>query len=355
MSHFVVVVIGDDYESQLAPFDEEIRVESYEDYIDLTPRERGGKTIPTFELSWAARKEHLAKFCAERGITESEFYSDKIEVDNGKLFKQTEPGPIQKEFEDLHEHYEPSFDLDNPSPDDLARIAEILSDEDEEYGADEDGLYRWSSYNPQSKWDWYQVGGRWQGFFPVKEEAEGTALGSPSLVMGARADADDAVADLIRKGDVDFERARNESREAAEKAFDGYWEIIKNHPGTLGWSHFRSLVESGDLEIEQARTQYHDQPGYVALKETSEHGFLFGCPIDTFGTDRDAYIQRCIDNTLVPYAILHHGKWYQRSEMGWWGVSYNEQMGQDEWNAQVQKLYDSLDDDEQLTAVDCHI
>lgn len=23
--------------------------------------------------------------------------------------------------------------------------------------------------NPNSKWDWYQIGGRWRGFFPVKK------------------------------------------------------------------------------------------------------------------------------------------------------------------------------------------
>lgn len=354
MSHFVVVVIGDDFESQLAPFDEDIQVERYKDYLDLAPRVRGDKTLPNFELSWAARREHLAKFCAARGISEDEFYADKVEVDNGKPFKQTEPGPLQREFEQLHETYVPDFDLNDPT-NDLAHIAALLSGDGDEYGADGEGLYRWSTYNPQSKWDWYQVGGRWQGFFPVKADAEDAALGTPSLVMGSRVDEGDLVADQLRKGDVDFERARRESREAAEKAFDEYWAIVKDHPSTLGWSHFLDQYHAGDLEIEQARERYHAQPGYIALKEASEHGFLFECPIDTFGTDRDAYIQRCIDNTLVPYAILHNGKWYQRSEMGWWGVSYDEQMSQEEWNAQVQKLYDSLDDDEILTAVDCHI
>ena len=37
----------------------------------------------------------------------------------------------------------------------------------------EDGeWYSWSSYNPDSKWDWYEVGGRWAGSLQLKEGVE---------------------------------------------------------------------------------------------------------------------------------------------------------------------------------------
>jgi hypothetical protein len=32
-----------------------------------------------------------------------------------------------------------------------------------EGGIDSKGLYQLSTYNPKSKWDWYEVGGRWDG------------------------------------------------------------------------------------------------------------------------------------------------------------------------------------------------
>lgn len=36
---------------------------------------------------------------------------------------------------------------------------------------DEDGNIL-STYNPNSKWDWYVIGGRWSGYFPLKERDE---------------------------------------------------------------------------------------------------------------------------------------------------------------------------------------
>ena len=35
--------------------------------------------------------------------------------------------------------------------------------------------FRMSVYNPKSKWDWYQIGGRWRGYFRLKDEHKGMA------------------------------------------------------------------------------------------------------------------------------------------------------------------------------------
>jgi len=32
-----------------------------------------------------------------------------------------------------------------------------------EGGVDSKGLYYWATYNPEGKWDWYEIGGRWDG------------------------------------------------------------------------------------------------------------------------------------------------------------------------------------------------
>ena len=38
------------------------------------------------------------------------------------------------------------------------------------YKVSEDGKALLSTYNPDSKWDWYSIGGRWTGYLPYKEE-----------------------------------------------------------------------------------------------------------------------------------------------------------------------------------------
>ena len=34
-----------------------------------------------------------------------------------------------------------------------------------EGGLDEIGLFSWATANPQGRWDWYEIGGRWDGPF----------------------------------------------------------------------------------------------------------------------------------------------------------------------------------------------
>ena len=41
---------------------------------------------------------------------------------------------------------------------------------DNRWRKDDDGVWReYSTYNPDSKWDWYEVGGRWAGTLELKE------------------------------------------------------------------------------------------------------------------------------------------------------------------------------------------
>lgn len=83
--HYIGYVIGEDFESQLEPFDENLEVDEYKDYL-------------------------------------SEEYVDPTEI--GKtVFK------------------------------------------------DENGYYELLTYNPKTHWDWYSVGGRWSGYFEIKEHA----------------------------------------------------------------------------------------------------------------------------------------------------------------------------------------
>jgi hypothetical protein len=48
------------------------------------------------------------------------------------------------------------------------------------------------------------------------------------------------------------------------------------------------------------------------------------------------------------------GKWYEKGSMGWFGCVIGEK-DQAEWNAEFNRMFDSLPDDALLTAVDCHI
>ena len=43
-------------------------------------------------------------------------------------------------------------------------------------GVDRLGLFAIHAFNPEGKWDWYEIGGRWDGFLP------GNAMGAQTLL-----------------------------------------------------------------------------------------------------------------------------------------------------------------------------
>lgn len=50
-----------------------------------------------------------------------------------------------------------------------------------EGGMDEKGIYATLTYNPDAKWDWYEIGGRWDGFLTNNAATAHSLLRSPKL------------------------------------------------------------------------------------------------------------------------------------------------------------------------------
>lgn len=154
---------------------------------------------------------------------------------------------------------------------------------------DEGNLYHIS--NPDAKWDWYQIGGRWAGFFVAKAGRDGT----------------DGV-DAIKVKDIDWAAMEQVEKDRRAKRYDE--EMAKPEADRFIWEPV-------------ARTQ-----------------------------TRDEYINASVSNST--FAVLHEDVWYEQGEMGWWGIVSNE-VDRDEWDIQFRNLVDSLDPDSEVTVVDCHI
>lgn len=79
------------------------------------------------------------------------------------------------------------------------------------------GYYR----NPNAKWDWYQIGGRWRGFFPVKPDAwDKIIVGKPGCFDNEQTPGH---SDIVRVADIDMDFVATKARERAEK-FWGEWQ-----------------------------------------------------------------------------------------------------------------------------------
>lgn len=289
MSHSTVLVIGkpdDDLTSErwiaeaLAPFDENVEVEPYRDYVNPLPE------------GWEQAVANGERFRAlqEAGMGHREAWS--------AVWGERNTDPlIPSELFLAIEH--------GIDPRDLSAVAAFVSERwGEEYAVDDRGLYTVSTYNPRSRWDWWELGGRWSGFFKLREDGEGYR-GKPGS-MGQSL-AEDGV-DLARKGDIAWEAMLADSESRAEKAWD---EAQQRDPG------FRHVL----YDVKDGET-------------------------------RGQYIKR--NTTIATFAVLKDGEWFERGRMERRGVVSDEQ-DTDVWKQQWMGLVMGLPDDTPLAVCDVHI
>lgn len=283
MSHFTVLVIGPNVEGQLNPFNENMEVDEYD---------RG--PVGEDEL------ERFAKYYADGRDVHALYAEHGVDWNGGRW-----------------------------------RVAE-------------DGKFHdYSTYNPNSKWDWYKLGGRWTGFFKLKKSKRGVT-GRPGLMTEP---APKGWADQARKGDIDFEGMRAEK----EKNFREHYRAVADlFGGTIpkieSWESVRKRF--GDERIEEAREAYHAQEAVKIYNKSNLHGFSDS--LSDYPETEDEYAAQGRASAISTFAVVKDGKWYERGEMGWWGIVSDEKE-RAAWDKEFSDLLDSLPDDTLLSVVDCHI
>jgi len=302
MSHFTVLVIGPDPETQLAPFQENNMGECPPEYMEFE------ETTEDYRKDFAENNEG------------HETYADYMVYHHGY-----------------------------------------------QMCADGKKIGYWG--NPNQKWDWYKLGGRWTGYFKLKPDAnsEFAIKGSAGLMTSS---AKDGYADTALKKDIDvagmIEIARGNAKERYEKVEalfpDGIPKI------ELTWATICDKEgEYKDMEWDARKNLYHSQESIKIWKKikhakadefnnSSSDGrsFYMWLDQDDYQCTKEEYIQSAGDSALSSYAILKDGKWYERGEMGWWGMASNEK-DKDVWDKEFAKLIDELPDNTLFSLYDCHI
>lgn len=262
MSHFTVMVIGEDIDSQLYPYDGQTEDQAYLEFKEA-------------DLSNA--DEEFAKH-GEEGETKEGFMASWYGYD---------------------------VELDK-------------------YGY-------W--HNPNAKWDWYQIGGRWAGSLLVTKQGQmdvATGKAEPNFSWGWDEESKEKVlsearVDSTLKKYVDIEAMEKPLRESASKCWDEWHAGIKDLPE----------------EDKEKRRWIDKNLGWMTTIQDIER-------ITTMS--KEEYVA-CMSN-WAPYALLWNGKWYEKGTMGWFAISTNEESN---WSAQFKELWKEIPEDAQVTMVDCHI
>lgn len=288
MSHYTVLAIirkgsGQSLGSLFAPYDENERVAPY---VAKT------KAQLIYEEAMSIAK-YRRSHAAARRLSKDEYLAI---ADKGDLY-----GNYDRMRERLPYGYG-SIDL----TDEEALFERVKK----KYGRDlnEDGDLI-STYNPDSKWDWYAIGGRWDGQLRLKD-------GTP--VNGASA------------GLVDWDAMFSRSPADAERDA-AFWDeyVLGNVPEGV-----------------------EDEGEYIYNR--------FGCIpyrreyyLESYGT-REEYVRRM--GLWSTYAVLDDEGWHEPGAMGWWGCSAATPESRKDWEDGFRSRFvDTLDPEDIVTVVDCHI
>lgn len=148
--------------------------------------------------------------------------------------------------------------------------------------------------NPNRKWDWYEVGGRWSNSILTKN-GQWT--------------------DSCKIKDIDFEGMKNTRIENAVRA----------------WTEIEKILQNGETDSFELRFNYGYQEGITKEEYVKQRAY-----------------------SLSSYCFLKDRTWYEKGEMGWFGIGMNEKDTSD-WQEELEDLILNLDPEETLTIVDCHI
>lgn len=349
MSHFTCLVIGENPEDQLKPFDENLRTEfedKSEEYRDDYENEFTKEFYCESSSSWgqqitedlfntlkSSKIGRIVIYDVGKGFGLGSYfkrggkYRGYYTLEGGKRCKGDQWFEVDRVIETTHPDSDVCFEgkigirkIARPKKIALKDKYPIYEDYLSQWHGIEDTEVQGYSFNPQAKWDWYQLGGRWAGFFTLTPDGYGE--------RGQRSWTNENVAikphtvDQARKCDIDFDKMRDDNFENASKTYDEFEQKFK-----------AGEMEPGDGYFNYGIQNMGDRDNYIP--ET-----------------REQYLKRQV--AVSTFAVLKDGVWYEKGEMGWWGCVSDEK-DPDEWIDQFNKLLADLPDDTLLSLYDCHI
>lgn len=197
--------------------------------------------------------------------------------------------------------------------------------EDESY--DKNGNHL-TTYNPNSKWDWYKIGGRWNKILLVKEEVKDIEEGTPSWgnldSINKKAPEGFKWVTGAKIKDIEFEKAI-EFNNTYNKSIR-FWEL-----------YVEGQEPQNEEEKEMIKWEIYKKEYYIERYETKEN-----------------YAK--INSIFTTWALLDEKGWHEKGEMGWFAMANDTKDSEllfiEKFTETIQKPENQ---DKYLVIVDCHI
>lgn len=357
MSHFSTLVclpadtdlakLEDALSDAMERWDESREVERYKDYEDGSPDEHW----------WAgALRRRAAKF----GVAtyESELAEARKRAQGWD--RETPEQSAEKEMRDIEDAHGWAKKF-GPGPWTWAQVAEAYNtrfppdENDDELLVDEDGrAFTWSTRNPEAKWDYWRIGGRWRNYFIAKEWPHERLITTNA--------GWDSPKELKRKGCdggprglLDFEAMRDAWADTRVGAYDLWQDIVRQHGNPPAWADLYGLVELKELDIDDARRKYNTHPAIEAARKAEID--VWGDSVEAvYGMPREEFIRLARLAAVPGYAIVTLDReWMAPGRMGWFGMSSDGAGEREVYHLEANRYLDALDPDAYVVALDLHI
>lgn len=252
------------------------------------------------------------------------------------------------------------------------------------YEAETDRAYTMSTYNPKSRWDWYQVGGRWRWTMLARQGVDRSALVLTRLKDDGRPLGD--VFEIMERqraglpitaeygpngglwcdggprGLLDFDAMRTEAvvkANAEVDAWEAFWAALPQSARETAkpWSYYVEILKAeGYDQRDLLGEQYRNQPWKIAASEAFPDRWLSPDLLDEFRVGREAYVADARRSAVPGYALLTlDGEWNEKGRMGWWGMSSATDDSTDAYLDAANTYLDELDPEAWVVLVDVHI
>jgi hypothetical protein len=383
MSHFIVTVclpsetidrdIDEVLKDVLTRWDENRRVEPYRSYKEGPASEywwvrsmrdtakdyadgTGIKPHDPDLLGWSSqRTKKTPDEQRERQRTDAE-WAKRLGVD------PESDGRVEVTWETVVKLYNECY---HPGTE-VALVGEESDDSERLFYDEESGrAYSMSTYNPESMWDWWVIGGRWRGDLHAKSGVDASCLYIAERHWGEPPAADPVADKWAPNGGLrcdggpkyllDISSVRDKAAAEANDRFDEWDRICAITPHADSWSHFIGLRDAGVIDIDEARRQYHDQPRVKAIRDSELLSWMDDA-IEAFGVGREEYVRLARLSAFPGYAVITLDRqWMAPGRMGWWGMSSDGPGEKEGYKVEANRYIDQLPDDTVIVQLDCHI
>lgn len=216
--------------------------------------------------------------------------------------------------------------ISEPKGQDKEFVAHMKEQEGYDYITEKQAFCRRT--NPNSKWDWYAVGGRWSEAFPDNPV--------PLAALHARREENKSRA----VGQRDKFKAARLTATASD-------ETLKHAQDWFGRNDELKAYYNGDANALALDLAAFDKAGV--------HWFSFDDIKDTRLTEEE-FLAKVSWEAVVSCFIDQEGKWNERGSVGWWGMMGTEnQDNYDGENGVFWSWVKSLPEDATVYMVDAHI